>query len=179
MGPFKPQHTKINPTSSVVPSTMPSSDARSPPQSTMPSSDARSPPPPKMPSRDARSPPLSSPTTSPRPHDKHDENNTATTSYSINNTSSRDNNNANCVNIKIKSKGSAIRSLQAIIDTGNNLPHILLSMEAFTALKAAGIAKADLQETSIQATSADSNEIEVLGTIDGNFTLYIGRKNVG
>ena len=49
-------------------------------------------------------------------------------------------------------------------------------MEAFTALKAAGIAKADLEETSIQATSADSNEIEVLGTIDGNFTLYIGRK---
>ena len=132
--------------------------------------------PPHKNSKEEPPPPLSASAASQDSYTDIRGHNSPPTLYSINNTSSRDNNSASCVNIKIKSKGSSIRSLQAIIDTGNNLPHILLSMEAFTALRAAGIAKADLQETSIQATSADSNEIEVLGTIDGSFTLYIGKK---
>ena len=49
-------------------------------------------------------------------------------------------------------------------------------MQAYTALREAGVTKAQLQKTSIQATSADSNEIKVLGTVEGHFTLYIGKK---
>ena len=123
-----------------------------------------------------QSPPSSSSSTPPGSHDKHDGSNSSTTSYSINNASSSTDKNTSCINIKIKSRGSGIRSLQAIIDTGNNLPHILLSLQAFTALREAGVTKAELQKTSIQATSADSNEIKVLKIVEGNFTLYIGKK---
>ena len=66
--------------------------------------------------------------------------------------------------------------MQALIDTGNNLPEILISMEAYAALKDAGVARSDLQHTSIKATSADSNEIKVLGMIEGNFSLYVGKE---
>ena len=49
-------------------------------------------------------------------------------------------------------------------------------MQAYTALREAGVTKSKLQTTSIQATSADSSEIKVLGTVEGHFTLYIGKK---
>ena len=67
--------------------------------------------------------------------------------------------------------------MQAIIDSGNNLPETVISSEAYNALKRAGVVRSELEQTSITAKSADSNEIKVLGEIRGNFTLYLGKGN--
>ena len=67
--------------------------------------------------------------------------------------------------------------MQAIIDSGNNLPETVISSEAYNALKRAGVIRSELEQTSITAKSADSNEIKVLGEIRGNFTLYLGKGN--
>ena len=78
---------------------------------------------------------------------------------------------------KIK-KNSGIRSMQAILDSGNNLPVVAISQSAYQALKKAGIIKADMKDTSIKARSADKNKITVLGTVEGEFKLHLGKKHV-
>ena len=67
--------------------------------------------------------------------------------------------------------------MKAIIDTGNNLPQPAISFEAYKTLAKAGIAKPEIKETTIKATSADKNEIEVLGVIEGDFTVYLGKEH--
>ena len=64
--------------------------------------------------------------------------------------------------------------MQAIVDSGNNLPSIAMSEEAEKVLRRIGIVKSPLEETDIIARSANSTAITVLGVIHGNWKLYIG-----
>ena len=45
--------------------------------------------------------------------------------------------------------------MEAIIDTGNNLPQHSISLEAYEALTQARIAKPGIKKTTIKATSAE------------------------
>ena len=95
--------------------------------------------------------------------------------FSINNAISGGTGKNSCIAIKIKRKTGAIRNLQAIIDSGNNLPHVALSLEEFHALRKAGIIKSDVTRTDIKAASADANQIDVIGVAEGNWTIYLGK----
>ena len=96
--------------------------------------------------------------------------------FSINNAASGENSKTSCVAVRIKRRNGGVRSLQAILDSGNDLPHVALSLEAFQTPKQAGIMKSGLMKTDIKATKADSNQIDVVGTAEGNWTIYFGKK---
>ena len=97
--------------------------------------------------------------------------------FSINNATSGETGKNSCIAIRIKRKNGAIRNLQAIIDSGNNLPYVALSLEEFHALRKAGIIKSDVTRTDIKAASADANQIDVIGVAEGNWTIYLGKKH--
>ena len=99
------------------------------------------------------------------------------TTFSINNAVSQDNDTNSCIATRIKGRNAGTRYIQAIIDTGNNLPHVALSLESFNALKRVGIIKTDIQKTDIKASSADSNQIEVVGIVNGKWTIYLGKRH--
>ena len=85
--------------------------------------------------------------------------------------------NNSCIQIKIKAHGTAIKSMKAIIDTGNNLPHPAISLGAYKMLIHEKIANPGIDKTSTKAISAGKKEIQVLGIAEGNFTLYLGKSN--
>ena len=80
-----------------------------------------------------------------------------------------------CITTKIKRKGGQIRTVQALIDTGNNLPNIAMSMKAYNSLRNAMVIKNNIEKTDLKAASADPNEIKVIGIVRGSWKLYKGK----
>ena len=77
----------------------------------------------------------------------------------------------------MKGKDTKVRTFQAIVDTGNNLPLVAISLKAYKALKVAGVIKSPIEESDIKATSADANQIQVMGICQGTWKLYLGKQN--
>ena len=72
-----------------------------------------------------------------------------------------------CITTKIKRKGGQIRTVQALIDTENNLPNIAMSMKAYNSLRNARVIKNNIEKTDLKAASADSND-KVIGMVRGS-----------
>lgn len=79
--------------------------------------------------------------------------------------------------IRIKAKHTCVKNLQGLIETGNNLPAVAISLETYQALKSDGVVKSAITASDIRSYGADANVIEVVDVCQGNRTLYLGNNH--